>query len=281
MRERRVVEVAVLLGDLHRRARPSRGRGRRRPVAAGLGSAVTPNAHPVSRSRSRAVPVNVIAGCRASVIAPWCSRAGSSTATPWRPLVCDDDLVGLPEPGAARDACTRSGKVSSGTARSTSSARATTVATSARGTPGSRSAARAWLASDTAYAAGHPVPRARQCGREDGADPSGADDADPTGGKACLSRCGHVIQPFALQSIAVPVVVLTAQVYPPRRGSNGGDRLSRCRTGRASARRGAFWAHRVLQGAVRVEPAASRCVLGRGRRCRGAGHVAPAAQMPP
>ena len=48
--------------------------------------AVTPNAQPLSRGRSRLSPVNVMDGWIASPMAPAC-RAGSRTSTPQRPAV--------------------------------------------------------------------------------------------------------------------------------------------------------------------------------------------------
>ncbi len=49
--------------------------------------AVTANQVPGRRARSTLVPVNVIAGCTASGIAP-ARRAGSSTSVPNRAAVC-------------------------------------------------------------------------------------------------------------------------------------------------------------------------------------------------
>ena len=64
-------------------------------------SVVTPNAQSASRSRSIAVPVKVIAGCRASG-STWCARAGSSTADPVPAAGVHDHLAGLPGAGGGQ-----------------------------------------------------------------------------------------------------------------------------------------------------------------------------------
>ena len=94
------------------------------------------------------MPLNVIAGCSASGIAPR-ATAGPSTRQPYRPQVCTTSWPGCQAPVEASPAIS-SPSASSGTASSTSSARSTTSGTGSTGTPGSNSSARSRLAADTA-----------------------------------------------------------------------------------------------------------------------------------
>jgi hypothetical protein len=86
--------------------------------------AVTPKQIPASLSMSSGLPVKVITGCSASGSAPR-RTAGSSTASPCRPLAWASSLPRIGAPAEASPA-TRAGSTSSGTVSSTRSALAST-----------------------------------------------------------------------------------------------------------------------------------------------------------
>ncbi len=105
---------------------------------------------PVSLLRSSSLPVKVITGCRASGSAP-ASAAGSSTDSPYAPLVCTSILPWRSAPVLASP-LTRPGSGSSGTVSRMSWAAATT-SSGLDGVRPSRSAAHRWEVSDTPLAA--------------------------------------------------------------------------------------------------------------------------------
>ena len=107
-----------------------------------------PKQAPVSRARSSGRPVKVITGCSASGRAP-CRVAGSSTRTPYRPLVCTTSWPARTSPAAASPS-TSPGSVSSGTVSRTRSAAASTSGGGSTGVPGSSASTRRRDASDTA-----------------------------------------------------------------------------------------------------------------------------------
>ena len=168
--------------------------------------AVTPNEQPASRWTSTGVPVNVIAGCRASGRAP-ARRAGSSTRGAVPPGGVHEQLARAVRRRSRRGRSTRPGRASSGTVSRTRSARASTSAgvdqrarRAAARRPGARRRRRR---PDTATGR---CPASCRDGGEGGADPARADDADgePGGAVPAASR-GSWVRAFTRRWPSVPV----------------------------------------------------------------------------